>query len=388
MFEATCRIDCLIFALVWCTVTAFTLPFPTLCNLNSRLYLENGDETIEDVSPPSNIGLYVHIPYCRRRCRYCNFAIVPIGTKLDTDVNHKYSEQEPRAIGFQRMNQIYTAALLKELYSIQKQQDSAKKGRICLKSIYFGGGTPSLMPTESLRRIMTAIFCVFGVDRRHCEISMEVDPGTFTVEKLRDWKELGVNRFSLGVQSFDDALLESLGRVHRSEDIFESLEMIRQVYGDDVNYSIDLISGLPGLSTALWMETLQIATTVLSPRPKHLSVYDLQIEQVRFVLVGFFRVMKRDILAERCYAFGASRVLSLEIFMEMQMMKMKKKRIGQLVPLSPMCHCRRNCVFVYPHRVNLRSCTNTRRVICVTRTMNTMKSALMLCYQLPKADHP
>jgi coproporphyrinogen III oxidase-like Fe-S oxidoreductase len=226
-----------------------------------------------------SIGLYVHIPYCRRRCRYCNFAIVPIGCNVETDVRDEFDDQQLQSVGFHRMNQEYTAALLKELQSIQAQR-GLREEKICLQSVYFGGGTPSLMPIESLQQVMMAIFDEFQLET-NCEITLEVDPGTFTVEKLRAWKELGVNRLSLGVQSFDDILLESLGRVHRLKDIYDAVVMIRDVYGEDVNYSIDLISGLPGLSIALWMETLQIATTGLNPRPNHLSVYDLQIEQVR-----------------------------------------------------------------------------------------------------------
>jgi coproporphyrinogen III oxidase-like Fe-S oxidoreductase len=269
-------------AIVTCTVTSF-ISSSAGSNKHNCALLGNNDaleypKEEVSLSSPQTFGLYIHIPYCRRRCRYCNFAIVPIGTSVETDVHSQLATHSP-SMGFHRMNQRYTAALLKELHSIQ--QNSLERN-ICLQSIYFGGGTPSLMPTESLRQIITAISDqnVFHVERNTCEITMEVDPGTFTTEKLREWKDLGVNRLSLGVQSFDDKLLESLGRVHRSKDIYDAVALIHAVYGDDVNYSIDLISGLPGLSLALWMETLQIATTRLHPRPKHLSVYDLQIEEV------------------------------------------------------------------------------------------------------------
>jgi coproporphyrinogen III oxidase-like Fe-S oxidoreductase len=237
----------------------------------------------DTVIPPSKIGLYIHIPYCRQRCRYCNFAIVPIGINTDTNILNEDDADTKQSIGFYRMNQNYTMALLNELRGMKTQQSSQQK--VPLKSIYFGGGTPSLMPIESLRQIMMEIFDekgMFQADRKNCEITMEADPGTFTVDKLREWKELGFNRLSLGVQSFDDTILTSLGRTHRSNDIYEAIAMIRTVYGEDnVNYSIDLISGLPGLSIAKWIETLHIATTCLHPSPTHLSVYDLQIEQVR-----------------------------------------------------------------------------------------------------------
>jgi coproporphyrinogen III oxidase-like Fe-S oxidoreductase len=236
----------------------------------------------EEQKPP--IGLYVHIPYCRRRCRYCSFAVVPIGTNVET--NAGVVDSDPlslQSMGFHHMNQEYTAALLKELQQIQKNHGNTEE-KVHLHSIYFGGGTPSLMPIESLRIVLAAIGDVFRIERGHCEITMEVDPGTFTMKKLQAWKDLGINRLSLGVQTFDDSLLESLGRIHRLKDIYDAVAMMRDVYGEDLNYSIDLISGLPGLSIALWTETLQIATAELFPRPKHLSVYDLQIEQVRLTL--------------------------------------------------------------------------------------------------------
>jgi coproporphyrinogen III oxidase-like Fe-S oxidoreductase len=231
------------------------------------------------------IGLYVHIPFCRRRCRYCNFAIVPIGTHADTESKGLTAAQS----AFRAMDQNYTTAMLKEFALLQASpHDSTQtKTKIPLRSIYFGGGTPSLAPIETLRWIMSTILdeerSPFVLNLEDCEITIEVDPGTFTLEKLQAFKELGFNRLSLGVQSFDDRILESLGRFHRSKDIWESIAMIRRVYGDKANYSIDLISGLPGLSLATWIESLETAVR-LEPRPVHLSIYDLQVESVSAVM--------------------------------------------------------------------------------------------------------
>lgn len=205
------------------------------------------------------IGIYVHIPFCRRRCRYCNFAIVPVGPYTDQD-----------SLGFASMNEQYTKAILNELNSIQYKEN------VQLQSIYFGGGTPSLAPIETLKRILDSIRTSFSV-ADDAEVSIEMDPGTFTKEKLQEVKKMGFNRISLGIQSFDDDVLESLGRVHRHSDIFESIDMLRDVFGEDLNYSIDLISGVPKLSLALWASTLEIATHLI-PQPKHMSLYDLQIE--------------------------------------------------------------------------------------------------------------
>jgi len=106
-----------------------------------------------------------------------------------------------------------------------------------------------------------------------------MDPGTFDEPYLESIKQMGFNRISLGVQSFDDNILSNLGRVHRSIDIYNSIEMIGKVFGEeDANYSLDLISGIPGLSLAGWSKTLHKAVS-LYPKPNHMSVYDLQVEK-------------------------------------------------------------------------------------------------------------
>jgi oxygen-independent coproporphyrinogen-3 oxidase len=174
---------------------------------------------------------------------------------------------------------MYTNALLQEIRLVKQQRNL---GRIPLRSIYFGGGTPSLAPVDTLQQILAAILDEESspfIITENCEITIEMDPGTFDIDKLREVRAMGFNRISLGVQSFDDNILKSLGRVHTSSDIWESLSMLETVFGSNLNYSMDLISGLPGLSLAKWVETLQTAVHV-KPRPVHLSIYDLQIESV------------------------------------------------------------------------------------------------------------
>jgi coproporphyrinogen III oxidase-like Fe-S oxidoreductase len=129
-----------------------------------------------------------------------------------------------------------------------------------------------------LRELVTAIQSSPWFHFEHdIEWTMEVDPGTFDLDKLHLLKDLGFNSFSLGVQSFEDDILQSLGRTHQRRDIHSSIAMLTEVFGEQVNYSIDLISALPGLSLAQWTETLQTAVS-LYPRPRHVSIYDLQIE--------------------------------------------------------------------------------------------------------------
>ena len=253
----------------------------------------------------NGVGLYVHIPYCRRRCRYCDFAIVPIGASAAAAAaaaagGDDSSSQKKANDGFHKMDDAYRSALLMELDLIRQTSSSTEGDKIPLRSIYFGGGTPSLAPTSTLRSILSAIidrsdgpFCI-PEDGNGIEITIEMDPGTFTEDKLRELRDAGFNRISLGVQSFDDFILESIGRVHRRKDVLESIAMIDRVFGDarqrhghdersstgapPFTYSLDLISGLPGLSLAKWASTLETAMR-LHPRPDHLSLYDLQVEE-------------------------------------------------------------------------------------------------------------
>ena len=263
-------------------------------------------------TPTKNVGLYIHIPYCRKRCYYCNFAIVPIGnqftinyTPMSTVSHQTENDSQPpqhpvvptRNDGFHTMNDQYVQAMIQELQLIALQYrptidttTTVTTEQIVLQSIYFGGGTPSLLPMVSLREILDAIRHIDSIFMisDDCEMTMEIDPGTFTRTMVQEWKLLGINRFSLGVQSMDDRLLRQLGRTHTVSDIYHSIQRLQSVYGSStedendeeshLNYSIDLISGIPGLTIAKWMDTLQMVTNTLHPPPKHCSIYDLQIE--------------------------------------------------------------------------------------------------------------
>lgn len=255
-------------------VTSFLVPLPGRAGIKCfkhpshrwRVQVYHTDQTTQSSELDVGYGLYVHIPFCRRRCNYCDFAIVPIGRDSSSNT------------GFDELNNEYTGALLTELSIIA----ATSSNKTQIRSIYFGGGTPSLAPLSTLQTIMDAIYksqdAPFDLEV-DAEVTIEMDPGTFDLDKLVAVKEMGFNRISLGVQSLDDSILETLGRVHRVRDVYDSIDMIRQVYGEeDANYSIDLISGVPGLTLAAWTETLHKAVQ-LYPRPLHISLYDLQVEQ-------------------------------------------------------------------------------------------------------------
>lgn len=194
---------------------------------------------------------YLHFPFCRRRCYYCDFPISVLGDRID--INTSPSIQQ------------YVDVLCREI-AITPTFGSS------LETVFFGGGTPSLLPVTSLERILNALDRRFGI-AGDAEISLEIDPGTFSLEQLKGYRRLGVNRVSLGVQSFQEELLQICGRFHSVQDIFTAIKLIRQV--EFPCFSLDLISGLPQQTLAQWQHSLEMAVSLV---PEHLSCYDLVLE--------------------------------------------------------------------------------------------------------------
>ena len=199
------------------------------------------------------VSAYLHIPFCRRRCYYCDFPISVLGDKTNTNTSGSISE--------------YVQFLCEEIKITPTYNRP-------LKTVFFGGGTPSLLPPRYLDKILATLDQQFGICA-DAEISMEIDPGTFSLEQLSDYKTLGVNRFSLGVQSFDDKLLEKSGRFHRYKDIEQSIDFIYKT--NIINFSLDLISGLPYQTLEDWKSSLEKAIKI---QPSHISCYDLVLEPV------------------------------------------------------------------------------------------------------------
>ena len=171
----------------------------------------------------------------------------------------------------------YVDALCREIAATRRLNDDTSP----LQTIFFGGGTPALISPFLLEQILNALDRSFGIDfscssssaPSPLEISIEADPGCFTASTLRTYKSLGINRVSVGVQSFDNDLLALCGRAHDAADVFRAIE---SVYAADIpSWSLDLMSGLPNLTESIWESTLR---TALDTSPPHISVYDLQIE--------------------------------------------------------------------------------------------------------------
>ncbi len=205
----------------------------------------------EEITSPK--AAYIHIPFCRRRCYYCDFAITVTGDRA-------LSNSSTMAIN-------YVNYLQQEIKLTQPPQTS-------LSTIFFGGGTPSLLPVAQLGEILTTIAQHLGI-AKNAEISMEIDPGTFDKQQLQEYLRLGVNRFSLGVQTFDKKLLKICGRSHNQQDIFTAINLLKELNVD--NWSLDLITGLPHQTLDQVASSLEIA---IANKPQHLSCYDLVLEPV------------------------------------------------------------------------------------------------------------
>ena len=192
------------------------------------------------------IELYVHIPFCVKKCDYCDFLSAPAGR--DTQ------EQ-------------YVQALLHEI------QTEGGRRKEPVASVFIGGGTPSILEADLLEKILKALYRCFYIEKE-AEVTMEANPGTLTLEKLRICRENGVNRLSLGLQSPDDTELASLGRIHDYQQFLESYQMAREAGFHNVN--VDLMFGIPGQTRDGWEKSLRIVAAL---NPEHISAYSLIIEE-------------------------------------------------------------------------------------------------------------
>lgn len=194
-----------------------------------------------------DLGLYIHIPFCVKKCAYCDFL--------------SWSGDKEQRVD-------YVRALEQEILSYKNFAEDYQ-----VSTLYFGGGTPSVLEGELLERIMEAIRRTFQIEEK-AEVTLEMNPGTALKEKLELYKKLGINRLSMGIQSVKNENLKLLGRIHTYEDFLESYCMAREAGFD--NLSGDLISSLPGQTLAEWKEELEI---LMETPLEHVSVYQLIIEE-------------------------------------------------------------------------------------------------------------
>lgn len=196
-----------------------------------------------------SLGIYVHLPFCSAHCSYCAFAI-------STDL---------------RREEAYVEALLREVAHPGRALGPDQASRP-VESLYFGGGTPSRTAVANLRRIVDAVRRQFDVGA-DAEFSMEANPEDVTADSIAAWRALGVNRLSIGVQSFADSELEPLGRIHRGADAERAVAL---AVASGIRTNLDLILGLPGQTAESFRKTLDIATAL---GVGHVSLYMLDVEE-------------------------------------------------------------------------------------------------------------
>ena len=192
-------------------------------------------------------GLYIHIPFCAKKCYYCDF---------------------PSYCNLKNRIAPYIGAIKKEIQLI-----AGKYPNIIVKTIFIGGGTPTYIDSKYIVEILNEVKKAFAIGN-NAEISMEGNPGTFDLYKLIDYKEAGINRLSIGLQASQDRLLKKLGRIHTNKQFLQTFDNVKKLGFQNIN--IDLIFGLPDQSMDDWKETLKEVTSL---KPSHLSCYSLIIEE-------------------------------------------------------------------------------------------------------------
>lgn len=193
------------------------------------------------------LSVYIHIPFCVQKCKYCDFLSAP-STRENME--------------------LYMDALKKEMIS-----ESVKYEEYEIETIFFGGGTPSILDVGQIEDCIDVLRTNYQISKL-CEITLEMNPGTASMQKLEGWKRAGVNRLSIGLQSANDSELRLIGRIHDFDTFVKSYEQAKAAGFDNIN--VDLMSALPGQTISGWRETLN---KVLLLKPDHISAYSLIIEE-------------------------------------------------------------------------------------------------------------
>lgn len=201
-----------------------------------------------DYNEKKPLGIYVHVPFCRSKCAYCDF-----NSSACSDAEHMKR---------------YVSALLTHMSSYRKVCDDYAPN-----SVFIGGGTPTVLPSDELFRLVRGIKKNFDLSR-DAEFTIEANPATLTFSQLRQLRRLGVNRLSIGLQSADERELRTLGRIHTRRQFFESFKAAREAKFDNIN--VDLMFGIPYQAYDSLMRSIDYVTRL---EPEHISLYNLKIER-------------------------------------------------------------------------------------------------------------
>ena len=216
-----------------------------------------------------SLQLYLHIPFCVKKCDYCDFLSFPVEEKageglLTDDLEDSFLFSSVN----EEVKKQYVKALNNEIRSVKDRYKDYK-----VSTIFMGGGTPSLLSCEEIREIFSTLEECFQIEK-DAEITIEANPGTVTEDKIKAWKEVGINRVSIGLQSANDEELKLLGRVHTFQQFNETYTMLRE--NGFFNINVDLITGVPGQTMESYRETLN---KVMELNPEHISAYGLIVEE-------------------------------------------------------------------------------------------------------------
>lgn len=198
------------------------------------------------------LGLYIHIPFCKKKCRYCDFLSFPAKETLIPQ---------------------YVKVLCREIRSLEKNYEGFSYAAHTIETVYFGGGTPSLLSGEEVKELLGTVRECFRLSKT-AEITMEVNPGTVTKEKFEAYFEAGVNRLSIGLQSANDNELKRLGRIHDYARFSDCFQLARKAGFQNIN--VDVMTALPGQTMESLKKTLE---KVISLKAEHISAYSLILEE-------------------------------------------------------------------------------------------------------------
>lgn len=192
--------------------------------------------------------LYIHIPFCEKKCHYCDFL---------------------SSVASPKEHQEYVDTLCKEI-ALYKNLGADS----CVSSIFFGGGTPSILSPLQIEQIMASLKYIFPHIKETAEITLELNPGTADKNKLETYRRIGINRLSIGLQASNNEELKNLGRIHTYETFIETYELARNLGFTNIN--IDIMSAIPGQAPESWIKTLE---EVIALEPEHISAYSLIVEE-------------------------------------------------------------------------------------------------------------
>lgn len=213
--------------------------------------IRNNEKEHNEQENNQKVGIYIHIPFCKQKCTYCDF----YSKKFNTEIYNKYID-----------------ALIKQIQNEYIVDDKILKKDITIDTIFFGGGTPSILDTRDIQKILDVIKLKYILDK-DIEITIECNPESITEEKVKKYKEIGINRVSIGLQTADDRLLKLIGRIHTYQQFEYAYNIVSRYFK---NINIDLMYGLPMQSTKTLEDTLK---KVIDKNPTHISLYSLILSE-------------------------------------------------------------------------------------------------------------